>query len=137
MASEELHAYDVADELAALNRMRLIQELEPEFYQRHWQRVTYITAVVSGFAQDTDDLRLAMGICASSPEDDAAEMIRELFPNTSFADEKSEWFLRQLETVLRSALKLVREPDLPDWLHHTRDVIEHAFVSAPPDQGTT
>lgn len=135
MTPESPH-YDLADELAALNRLRLIEELAPEFYQRHWQRVAYITAVVSGFAHDTDELRFAMGIAASAEEDVAADLIRSLLPGTKFFGEKSEWFDSQMEAVLRSALKLVREPDLPDWLHHARDVIEHAFVSATPDGPT-
>ena len=52
--------FDLADELAAVNRFRLIQELEPAFYEKNWQSVCFINAVVSGLAQECDDLPLVM-----------------------------------------------------------------------------
>ena len=96
--------YDIADELAALNRVRLIQELEPAFYERHWQRVAYVTTMASSLANTFAELRLMLGVCAQSALDDAARGIRDTLAAIELDDEARARFFRELDLGLRSAL---------------------------------
>jgi hypothetical protein len=124
--------FDIADELAALNRFRLIEELAPEFHEKHWQRIAFITVTVSSLAQQSPDLQLIMGVTAGHGHDDAANAIRgvlrQLFEE---APERALWIHQQLEQPLRSAILLGREAAaMPEWLEFAMQVIRAGMIEA-------
>ncbi len=123
--------FDIADELAVLNRFRLIEEFAPAFHQQHWQSIAFISAAVSALSQETADLRLVMGmlLLSGAGHDEEADAIRNMLRQI-FEDgpERATTFVRRMEAPLRSALKLSQDPELPGWLHHAHGIIAAGFA---------
>jgi len=120
--------YDIADELAALNPFRLLEELEPAFYERHWPRICFIRVTVSQLARESGDLHLAMGVAAHLDVLDAADLIRRTLRQIEWPEGRLRAYRDELEQPLRAAYRLVLEADLPEWLHAARDIIRAAFI---------
>ncbi len=131
----QVREFDLADELAAVNRFRLIQELEPAFYEKNWQRVCFITTVVSGLAQECEHLPLTMGIAAHLAEDEAADSIRGVLRTIEWDQERFEKFDERLGTSMIAALKLSKEPDFPPWLLYAARVISAGLIEVKGEKG--
>lgn len=128
ITAETEHEFDLADELAALNAFRSLKELLPDFWQAHWQRAMYISAVVGGLASESDDLRLAMGIAALTPDQPAGKLIRFELNAIDWEPERKQWFLDQLSEGLFAAYKLAKEPGFPEWLDEAKRIVNAGFI---------
>lgn len=119
-------APELAEILAAVNRFRLVDELEPEFYGKYWISIKVGTCVIEHFTDD--DSRLLFALVARSALDDATRAIREILADSTLTQAQLERADGQLDASLRSLRKACKAPDLPEWLECAKAVIDRCFV---------
>ena len=111
--------------LAAVNRFRIVDDVEPKFFEKHWLSIRAGTCVIEFW--DDPQHRLLLGLASSAGLEQAASTMELLIADASFDDQKAGRFDRQLELCLRSLRKVCHDPQLPDWLIGAKHVIDACF----------
>ena len=112
--------------LAAINRFRLVEELEPAFFQKHWLSIRVGTCVIDYW--DDPNAQLLLGLAANNGLDQAAEAVLTVIANWPFDAERADQAAGQIQSCLRSLRKVCRDPELPDWLLGAKQIIDDSFI---------
>jgi len=118
---------DTFDTIAVMCKFMAIEQINPEFYKRHYNAIQMSTTFVRLMATNYPPLKKAFQESLAMPVGSDADPIRLAFKTIDFPEEKLQWINKQMTVVLKLLLLVVRDPDLPSYFSGCKWAIEESF----------
>lgn len=117
---------DIIDVLAAMNQFRMIEDRNPEFFERHFHSIMFGTAAIHWW-NHCEDVWLAFGVAAESDLAGGSELLHKALAAFPLSDEKRARAERQFDLCMPALYRVAKDPELPAWLLPAKAVIDSCF----------